>query len=736
MKFIFEGTEYTPTVWNPSKGVIGDSLAFDSETTPIVGKQTPDYVLGTVCTGDQVYFIQRKNIGPFWELHTDRRVFMHNAAFDLAVVTRWCGFDFGELVESGRLIDTSILYRLVRLAREGQVPAKYNLALISRELLGVEIDKDQDTRCGFGAFVEGDRVAYKKMPDSHLRYAAIDSIATFRCAQKLMDQAACLSQLHPPPLPVNGTNGINGTNGTAMPDPGPLSHHIQLRGEIALKAIEALGLGVDQGSVKALDEHLAAQLSKAETVLRSYGYAPGASGNRSVLKALLAKIEGERGARLPTTPTGQRSTKESDLAVFRDHPFIDAYLENKGAAKLRSTYVCAFRNAGTRVFPRYNPMLVTGRTSCSSPPIQTLPREGNIRECFVPAHGHVLLAVDYRMLELCTFAQIALRAYGRSRMAELINAGEDLHIHTAAMILNIEKNLVTKEQRQKAKALNFGVPGGMGSNGLATYAREVYGVSLTEQEAAQWRDRLLDIYPELRQHLGERDDIDRLAQVLDQEDLPPGCRKPEIAAMILKRIAGGATETSQGRGFSDNELAWAWAQIRALVVGKDKGLREDATRRRGSRDLQRAIDPPRVAVTLTGRVRAGCSYCESRNTPFQGLAADGAKLALYALVRQGYRIVAFVHDEVLIEIPEQDDYRAVANAVCQIMETSMRMVCPDVAIGTERAVMRRWQKGATARYDEVGRLVAFGDTKSFDPLSTQAAHAPLIAGAALTSAAP
>jgi hypothetical protein len=55
--------------------------------------------------------------------------------------------------------------------------------------------------------------------------------------------------------------------------------------------------------------------------------------------------------------------------------------------------------------------------------------------------------------------------------------------------------------------------------------------------------------------------------------------------------------------------------------------------------------------TLTGRLRANASYCARHNTVFQGLAADGAKLALWLLWRAGYRIVNFIHDEVLIEIP-------------------------------------------------------------------------------------
>ena len=115
--------------------------------------------------------------------------------------------------------------------------------------------------------------------------------------------------------------------------------------------------------------------------------------------------------------------------------------------------------------------------------------------------------------------------------------------------------------------------------------------------------------------------------------------------------------------------------------------------------------PGQPAITPSGRVRADCSYCESRNTPFQGAAADGAKLALYDLVVAGYRVVAFIHDEVLVEVPETQDYRPVAEDISRTMVDAMKKICPDVAVSTEYAVMRRWSKDAESVYDGAGRLI-------------------------------
>jgi hypothetical protein len=52
-------------------------------------------------------------------------------------------------------------------------------------------------------------------------------------------------------------------------------------------------------------------------------------------------------------------------------------------------------------------------------------------------------------------------------------------------------------------------------------------------------------------------------------------------------------------------------------------------------------------------LRASATSSARHNTMFQGLAADGAKLALWKLWRAGYRLVNFIHDEILVELPER-----------------------------------------------------------------------------------
>jgi DNA polymerase I-like protein with 3'-5' exonuclease and polymerase domains len=97
-------------------------------------------------------------------------------------------------------------------------------------------------------------------------------------------------------------------------------------------------------------------------------------------------------------------------------------------------------------------------------------------------------------------------------------------------------------------------------------------------------------------------------------------------------------------------------------------------------------------------VRGRVSFSQARNTPFQGLAADGAKLALWNLLFMEYRVVAFIHDEVLVELPDRGGYvnEAQVRQVVEIMRLSMEEVTGNVPVGCEYTLSRRWSKDAKA----------------------------------------
>lgn len=96
-------------------------------------------------------------------------------------------------------------------------------------------------------------------------------------------------------------------------------------------------------------------------------------------------------------------------------------------------------------------------------------------------------------------------------------------------------------------------------------------------------------------------------------------------------------------------------------------------------------------TTLTGRIRANATYTAYLNTGFQGLAADGAKIALYYLENADIDVVAFVHDEVVSEVKE-GEAKAVQEQQENIMIKGMGKVIPDVAIRVESQITKEYCK--------------------------------------------
>jgi DNA polymerase-1 len=130
--------------------------------------------------------------------------------------------------------------------------------------------------------------------------------------------------------------------------------------------------------------------------------------------------------------------------------------------------------------------------ACSKPNLQNLPRRADYRRCFMAPPGRVLVKADYSQVEL----RIAAKVSGDRNMLAAYRDGQDLHALTARQVLGVQE--VTKDQRQLAKALNFGLLYGMGAPRFREYAQTNYGVKLTPAQAAEYREAFFRAYPGLR----------------------------------------------------------------------------------------------------------------------------------------------------------------------------------------------------------------------------------------------
>jgi DNA polymerase-1 len=174
------------------------------------------------------------------------------------------------------------------------------------------------------------------------------------------------------------------------------------------------------------------------------------------------------------TKTGQYKTDEDTLQnLSGSHPIIGKLLDYRKIMKLKSTYVDALPKLihpkTGRVHTSFSQAVAaTGRLSSSNPNLQNIPirtEQGReIRKAFIPRdENHTLVAIDYSQIELRIVASISKDDGLKSAFEQ----GLDIHAATAAKIFKVSLEEVTKEQRYKAKSVNFGLIYGQGAFGLS-----------------------------------------------------------------------------------------------------------------------------------------------------------------------------------------------------------------------------------------------------------------------------
>ena len=201
------------------------------------------------------------------------------------------------------------------------------------------------------------------------------------------------------------------------------------------------------------------------------------------------------------TAKGQPSTNEEALKLL-DHPLVDLILSYRTLTKLNSTYLEALpkkinRRTGRLHTSYHQAVTATGRLSSSKPNFQNIPirteQGAQIRSAFIANEGSVILAADYSQIELRIMAHIS----EDKNLIKAFNNNEDVHRSTASQVFDIEISKVTKDQRRKAKAINFGLIYGMSAFGLAKQ------IDVSRTEAKQYIDGYFENYPGVLQFMNE-----------------------------------------------------------------------------------------------------------------------------------------------------------------------------------------------------------------------------------------
>ena len=268
-----------------------------------------------------------------------------------------------------------------------------------------------------------------------------------------------------------------------------------------LAAMEMSGVRLDVAQLGRMSEELAGRLSELDARIQEMvGYAFNVNSTQQLSDALFKRL-GLPTQGLRRTKSGHFSTAAGVLERLRGkHAVIDLILEQRGLAKLKSTYVDALPrlvNPHTgRLHTSYKQTgTVTGRLSSSDPNLQNIPIRTElgrqVRRAFVAEPGWKLIAADYSQVELRVMAHIS----GDEGLLSAFARGEDIHASTAAAIMGVPLAEVTPDMRRVAKAVNFGLSYGQTAYGLAN------ATDLTQAEAEDFIKAYFERFPRVREYI-------------------------------------------------------------------------------------------------------------------------------------------------------------------------------------------------------------------------------------------
>jgi DNA polymerase-1 len=416
---------------------------------------------------------------------------------------------------------------------------------------------------------------------------------------------------------------------TAVPALERLLREIELPLEPVLAEMEYCGIHINQsylqGFSKSLERDLLAIEQKAYAIA---GETFNLGSPKQLGELLFEKLKLDR-KKSRKTKTGYSTDAATLEKLQGDHPVVDAILEFRTLAKLKSTYVDALpslvRADTQRVHTDFNQAITaTGRLSSSNPNLQNIPIRTafsrQIRKAFIPEAGWLLAAADYSQIELRILAHLSQEPI----LIETYQHGQDVHTLTARLLF--EKDEISAEERRLGKVINFGVIYGMGAQ---RFAREA---GVKSVDARLFIDRFNQRYPKVFAYLQQ---------------------------MQREAIARGYVETILGRRRYFN---FATDQLLRLRDTDPNDIDLDALKLRDQGDA--------------ALLRAAA------NAPIQGSSADIIKIAmvrLHDILKQYHaRLLLQVHDELVFELPPTEQ-ETLKPQIQSTMESAVQLSIPLVA---------------------------------------------------------
>ena len=248
-----------------------------------------------------------------------------------------------------------------------------------------------------------------------------------------------------------------------------LLHNIELPLARVLAKMEHVGFCVDKNGIEEFGKSLSSGINElTDLIYKEVGHEFNINSPKQLGVALFEELK------LPCkkkTKSGYSTNAEVLESLRYDHDVIEYILEYRSLTKLKSTYCDGLLKViapDGRIHTSFNQVETrTGRISSLEPNLQNIPirtplgRE--LRKFFIAGDGETLIDADYSQIELRVLADLS----NDENMINAFNSGVDIHTTTASQVFGLPVDMITKELRSRAKAVNFGIVYGIGAFSLA-----------------------------------------------------------------------------------------------------------------------------------------------------------------------------------------------------------------------------------------------------------------------------
>lgn len=385
----------------------------------------------------------------------------HNLKYDLTLL-KWHGIDVG-----GALFDTMLAHSMKEPEMRHGLDYLCNLYL------------------GYAPIPISDLIGKKGVDQKSMRDVPLAKVTEYACEDA--DVTLQIADAIRPDIEARGV--------------GQVCYEVECPLIPVLVDMEYQGIRLDTQALSAFSAKLEVEIDQLQQrIFESAGHEFNIDSPKQLGVVLYEELEIETNPK--KTATGQYSTRESELLRLAGrHQIIADVLDYRNARKLKSVYVDQLPNAVNsetgRVHTHYSQAwTATGRMQSNDPNLQTIPvrkeRGRDIRAAFVPRDDqHLLLSADYSQIELRVMAELS----GDEAMLDAFATGADIHTTTASKVYKVPIEEVTREMRDKAKTVNFGIIYGISAFGLQQR------LNIPRAEASELISNYFEKYPGVQAYI-------------------------------------------------------------------------------------------------------------------------------------------------------------------------------------------------------------------------------------------